>query len=96
MILIGGLDADKAAYSDRITEISLVQPYSSKPLATIPKSTSYHGIAIFCDKILIVGGIVTGLSSSTLRSFVMYDIIKKECQGLAPLPLPVHNIDTLK
>ena len=96
LIIIGGFDADKGDYSDSITEISLVPPYNSKLLATMPQRRGYHGVAIFGEKILIVGGKVTGLSDSILSSVVMYDIIKKKCQQLAPLPYPVRDMATVK
>ncbi|CAB4006068.1 RING finger 151-like [Paramuricea clavata] len=96
LIVIGGYVADKCAYSDSITEISLVQPYTSKLLTTMPQTRCYHGVAIFGDKILIVGGRKMLESRSVLRSVVMYDIAKNECQGLAPLPYPVCEMATVK
>ena len=96
LIIIGGFDGDKCAYSNIITEISLGPPYTSKRLATMPQGRCSHGVAIFGDKILIVGGKVTGSSKSTLISVVMYDITKKECKELAPLPYPVYDMATVK
>ena len=96
LIIIGGFDVDKGDYSDSITEISLVPPYTKKLLATMPQKRGYHGVAIFGDNILIVGGTVTGASKSALRSVVMYDITKKEFQEIAPIPYPVHDMATVK
>ena len=96
LIIIGGFDGNKGEYSNSITEISLVPPYTSKLLATMPQRRCYHGVAIFGDKILIVGGTVTGASNSALRSAIMYDIIKKECKELAPPPYPVRSMATVK
>ena len=96
LIIIGGWDGDKRNYSNSITEISLVPPYTSKLLAIMPQKRGYHGVAIFGDKILIVGGTVTGLSNSVMSSVVMYDITKKECKELAPLPYPVRDMATVK
>ena len=96
LIIIGGYDEDKRDHSDSITEISLVPPYTSKLLAIVPQRRCYHDVAIFGDKILIVGGKVTSCSKSTLESVVMYDIIKKECQELAPLPYPIQDMATVK
>ena len=90
LIIIGGYNKDKGVYSDSITEISFVPPYISKLLATMPQTRSFHGVAIFDDKILIVGG------NFALRSVVMYDIKTKECQELAPLPYPVHQMAIVK
>ena len=96
LIISGGYDDDKRHYSDSITEISLVPPYASKLLATMPQRRGYHGVAIFGEKILIVGGREIVFRGSGLRNVVMYDIMKKECQELAPLPYPVHEIATVK
>ena len=94
LILTGGYDI--LGDSDRITEISLSPPYTTQLLATIPQSRRDHGVAILDDKILIVGGIGDGFNLSTLRSVVMYDITKNECQELAPLPYPVYDMATVK
>ncbi len=56
LIVIGGYDGDKRACSDSITEVSLVPPYTSKLLATMPQTRCRHGFAIFGDKIVVVGG----------------------------------------
>ena len=96
LIVIGGFNGDKPAYSDSITEISLVPPYTIKLLAIIPQARFHHGVALFGDKILIVGGRENKKSESSLRSVVIYDITKNECQELAPLPYPVHEMATVK
>ena len=96
LILIGGFDADKDACSDSITEVSLVPPYTTKLLATMPQIRCYHGVAIFGDKIVIVGGREHLYSQEALRSVVMYDITKNECEELAPLPYPVSLMATVK
>ena len=96
LLIIGGHDCDKYTCIDSITEISLVPPYTSKVLATMPQRRGYHGVAIFGDKILIVGGRESGMCSSAFRSVVMYDITKNECHELAPLPYPVHAMATVK
>ena len=96
LLIIGGRDGDKGTYIDSITEISLVLPYASKVLARMPQTRCYHGVAIFGDKILIVGGRKGVFSFSALRSVVMYDITKNECQELAPLPYPVRDMATVK
>ena len=96
LLMIGGFDGDKGTCIDSIAEISLMLPYASKLLASMPQSRCDHGVAIFGDKILIVGGKKSGFSSSALRSVVRYDITKNECQELAPLPYPVHDMATVK
>ena len=90
LIVIGGYDNGKT--TDSITEISLVPPYISKLLATMPQRRGYHGVTIFGDKILIVGG----RCDLALSTVVMYDITMNECQELAPLPQPMSDMATVK
>ena len=92
LIVIGGYDCDKDRYSNSITEISLVPPYTSKLLATMPKERYHPGVAIFGDKIFIVGS----MNMSVLRSVIMYDITMNTFQELAPLPYPVQQMATVK
>ena len=94
LIVIGGFDYDKPGivYANSITEISLVPPYTSKLLATMPEGRYHPGVAIFCDKIFILGG----KNESILRSVIMYDITKNILQQLAPLPYPVCYMATVK
>ncbi len=96
LIVIGGYDENKDAYSDSITEVSLVPPYTTKLLATMPQGRWYHGVAIFGDKIVIVGGKPEPFSDEALRSVVMYDITMNEFKELAPLPYPVNEMATVK
>ena len=92
VILIGGFDIGRP--SNSITEISLVPSYTSKLLANMPQERYCHGVAIFGDKILIVGG--QGRKHSSLRSVTMYDITKNQFQELTPLPYPVYSMATVK
>ena len=96
LIVIGGYDGGEDVYSDSITEISLVEPHTRKLLATMPQKRCRHGVAIFGDKILIVGGRESFRSNSTLKSVVTYDITNKKCQELATLPYPVHSMTVVK
>jgi hypothetical protein len=94
LIVIGGFDDIEYALSDSIIEISLVPPYTSKLLATMPQSRYLHGVAIFGDKILILGGRVNALHSANRPSVLLYDITKNECKELAALP--VSEMATVK
>ena len=96
LIVIGGYDGDKGIYSDNITEISLVPPYTSKLLATMPNRRCRHNVAIFGDKILIVGGRKSGHSNSALSIVVMYNIVNRTFQILAPLPYRISEMAMVK
>ena len=95
MIVIGGFDIDKQTCSDSITEISLVPPYTRKMLANMPEGRYQHGVAIFGDKIFIVGGSGRG-RRSIFKSVIMYDITMNKFHEFAPLPYPVYSMATVK
>ena len=95
LFLIGGFNRDKCACCNSITEISLVPPYTSKQLTTVPERWC-HGVALFGDKIVIVGGREDMLPKTTRKTVLLYDITKNECQELAPLPYAVYHMATVK
>ena len=96
LIIIGGHGVGKDEITDNITEVSLVPPYNSKLLANMPQSRWFHGVAIFGDKILIVGGVQGTSTGTSLKSVLLYDITKNEFQELAPLPYDVHEAAVIK
>ena len=95
LIVIGGKDGEDKT-SNSIFEVSLVPPYTTKSLAVMPKRRYYHGVSIFGDMIVIVGGDTSAFFFSTTDSVLMYDITKNECQKLTPLPYPVSQMATVK
>ena len=96
LIVIGGYDDRKEAFSNSITEISLVPPYTNNLLSAMPQTRWYHGTALFSDKILILGGGLQSSCSTNLASVLLYDITRNECKELAPLPYPVSGMATVK
>ena len=94
LIVIGGYGHDKHETSNSISEFTLAPPYITKTLANIPEKKRYHGVALFGDKIAIVGG--ENCPWSVVSNAVMYDITKNKCQELAPLPYPVSEMATVK
>ena len=95
LIVIGGYDG-KHAYSDNITELSLVPPYTSKVLATIPQKRWLHCVVLFGGKIVILGGRKDWDCSTNFKSVLLYDIAKNECKELTPLPYPVSEMAAVK
>ena len=95
LIVIGGCN-DKLVYSHSITEISLIPPFTSKLLATMPQTRGRHGVAMFGDKVAILGGLENIWCGLALSSVIMYDITENTCQELAPLPYPVSDMATVK
>ena len=96
LIVVGGYDWSKHAFSDNITQVSLVPPYTSKVLAAIPQARWWHGAVLFGCEIVILGGRKHANYRTNLQTVLLYDIIKNECKELAPLPYPVSEMGTVK
>ena len=94
LIVTGGFDGN--AVSDCIHDVQLVPPYTVKTLSRMPEPRQSHGMEIFDDNLLIVGGIRTGSFQESLSSVVVYDIKKNECKQLAPLPYEVSKMATVR
>ena len=82
--------------SDRIDEVLLVPPYTIKTLSRMPEPRSAHGMEIFDDSLVIVGGSTTEHCKDNLSSVVLCDIKKQECKQLAPLPYEVSDMATVR
>jgi gas vesicle protein len=78
--------------SDAVYEVQLVPPYSSKMLTRLPQPRSYHGMEMFDQKLFILGGYD---GKKTTASVVQYDLIKKECKEMPPLPYAVQGMATV-
>ena len=91
----GGCIESLDQVSDRIDEVLLVPPYTVKTLSRMPEPRQGHGMEIFDNSLLIVGGSTSKTSKDNLSSVVMYDIKKKECKKLAPLPYKVSDMATV-
>ena len=96
LIIIGGCGGGNDDITDSITEVSLVPPYTTKLLASMPQPRWLHGVAIFGDQVFIVGGAHGRSCITSLKSVLLYDITKNECQELAPLPYDVHEAATVR
>ena len=94
LITIGGYEG--SAYSDSIHEVRLVQPYTRNLLSTMPQQSCFHGAQLFDDKVFIVGGTQNGNCKGSTASVLMYDINKKECKQMAPLPFAVCQMATVR
>ena len=88
LIVIGGHDSRRCCAS--ITEISLVPPCTSKLLATMREPAYLHGVTIFGDKIVIVGGLINQ------GTVLEYDVTENLFRRMNPLPYHVHNMAMIK
>ena len=96
LYVTGGLIESLDQISDRIDEVLLVHPYAVKTLSRMPETRQGHGMEIFDDSLLIVGGSTSNSTKDNLRSVVQYNIKKKECKQLAPLPYEVSDMATVR
>ena len=78
--------------SDRVDEVCLIPPYTVKTLSRMPEPRLGHGMEVFDDSFLILGGSTTKYYKDNLSSVVLYDIKKPECKQLASLPYEVSYI----
>ena len=94
LIVTGG--NNRNGVSDCIHEVQLVPPYTVKTLSRMPEPTNAHGMEIFDEDLLIIGGRTTYRYQESLSSVVLYDIKKNECKHLAPLPYEVSMMATVR
>ena len=96
LVVIGGFDNKKGKSSDGIDEVLLTPPHSSRSLVSrMPYPRQYHGVEIFGDKIVIVGGTSSGNMNECLHSVLEYDVNTKKHRNLPPLPFPVTGMATV-
>ena len=82
--------------SDHIDKVPLVPPYTVERLSRMPEPRNGHGMEMFDDSLLMVGGSTTENCKDNLSSVVQYDIKKQECKQLAPLPYEVSYMTTVR
>ena len=96
LIVVGGYDSSKHAFSGNITEVSLVPPYTSKVLAALAQARWWHGAVLFGCEVVILGGRKDRQCHTNLKTALLYDITKNELKELAPLPYPVSAMGAVK
>ena len=96
LYVAGGCIESLDQVCDRIDEVLLVPPYAVKTLSRMPEPRQSHGMEIFDDSLLILGGSATGYCDGNLSSVVLYDIEKQERKQLASLPYEVSHMATVR
>jgi kelch-like protein 1/4/5 len=92
LILSGGKLDSGSKVSDKIYEISMVPPYSTKILTTMPEPRYDHTMELFEDKLFIIGGCGGGYAKD---SVMMFNIVTKEWKMMTPLPFAVDEMATV-
>ena len=88
LILSGGSAGFGGEVSDKIYEVSMAPPYTTKVLTTMPEPRYDHTIELFKDKLFIFGGYHGGAKDTVM----MYDLVSKEWKMMKPLPFPVAEM----
>ena len=96
LIHIGGYNASKGKHSDAISEVLLTPPYRKKLLCRLPQPRMYHGVEIFNDKILILGGSTSYSSKNGENSVFVYDVNKNKLKAMPSLPHAVSKMATVR
>ena len=97
LITIGGYDNIAGVPSDSINELFLVQPYTRKLLSRMPEPRCYHCAQLCNDKMFVFGGKKFAMCFlDCIASVLMYDINKKECKQMVPLPFGVSEMATVR
>ena len=89
LIVSGGIRGIKYKASDKIYEISMVPPYSTKVLTTMPEPRYDHTMELFEDKLFIFGGCQGITAHDTV---MMYNFVTKKWKMMKPLPFPVDEM----
>jgi hypothetical protein len=91
LILSGGELGSGEETSDKIYEISMVPPYSTKILTTMPEPRYDHTMELFEDKLFIIGGFDGGEKDTVM----MFNLVTKEWKMMKPLPFEVDEMATV-
>ena len=91
LIVSGGELGSGSKTSDKIYEISMVPPYSTKILTTMPEPRFDHTMELFENKLFIIGGDYGGKKDSVM----MFNLVTKEWKMITPLPFAVDEMATV-
>ncbi len=92
LVLSGGkIGSGANEVSDKIYKISMVPPYSTKVLTTMPQPRYDHTMELFEDKLFIIGGYDRGARDTVMR----YNLVTKEWKMMTPLPFAVDEMATV-
>ena len=86
LICIGGYNDTEDKHSDVVSEVLLTPPYPKKLLCKMPQQRERHGVEIFNEKILILGG----------RTSSSNDINRNKSKQMLPLPPAVSGMATVR
>ena len=93
LYVVGGVNWSERKTPDRIYQLTLTLPYTSKLLASTPQSRRDHCAVV--GHLYVVGGTTTIYSKDAIDSVVVYDFSKNEIKSCPSLPKPVCRMSTV-
>ena len=95
LYVVGGYNFSEKKVSDRIYELTLTPPCTSKFLASMPQPRRNHSAVLVNGHLYVTGGTTTGHIKDAIDSVVVYDFITNEIKLCPPLPKPVNPMSTV-
>ena len=95
LYVVGGDNWSEMKISDRIYELTLTPPYTSKPLASMPQPRCNHSAVVINGYLYVIGGTTTDQEKDAIDSVVVYDFIKNEIKSWPSLLKLVCRMSTV-
>ena len=94
LIVIGGHDDNEGRVSNKIFEVLLTPPYTTRILSLLPQPRAWHGAELVKDKVFILGG--GGNSWFPTDDVLVYDLCENRCSAMSNLPYRVQGMATVR
>ena len=95
LYVVGGRNWSEKNISDRIYELTLTPPYTSKLLASMSQPRRNHSAVVVNGHLYVIGGRTTNYDKDAIDSVVVYDFIKNEIKLCTSLPKPACRMSTV-
>ena len=92
LYVVSGYNLSERKVSDRIYELTLTPPYTSKLLASMPQPRRNHSAVVVNGHLYVIGETTTGHTKDAINSVVVYDFIKSEMKSCLSLRHPLSNV----
>jgi hypothetical protein len=93
IIHVGGFQSGRG-WSNVISELQLTSPCIMNKLCQMLEPRAYHGAEVFEDKVLILGGLCSGIK--TTDSVLEFDPKRNECKEMPKLPSALKRMATVR
>ena len=93
VIHVGGYDWDKEGWSNVISELQLASSCTVKELCKMPEPRGCHSAELFGDRVLILGGLASDITTDSVLEF---DPKRHECKEMPKLPFALARMATVR